>query len=113
MKAADVNAPFAQSCAHTADNTGHVLITHYQHVSLRDRLNMKSVQFSDSTLARLIAISEKCSGETLLAGVRSNMSTNRGNRFRSRTKVGCVDCDAALLCYQKGIHGIHSSADVS
>src|SRR6266478_486716 len=66
MKATDVHPTLAENGANSSDHSRHIPVTHHQHVTLRYRLDMKSVYFGDTPFARLLAKTKDSARQGLL-----------------------------------------------
>src|SRR5438552_3092837 len=75
MKATDVNTPITQNCADPADDPGHVPIPHHEHVAMRNRFNVKSVDLSDAAFTSTASRFENSTGHRLLAGITEHAGT--------------------------------------
>src|ERR1051326_7526606 len=103
MKTTDVHAPLAENCPDLPDHTRHVAVARHQHVTLRRRFEMKTINLRDASFASLFAVTEQRSGNTARRTSRRHLSAHRGGGVATRAHVSRRHFDTAFFGDQKRV----------
>src|SRR5688572_5188725 len=113
MEAADINSALTKNCPHPANHPRHVAISHDNHVAMRQRFDMKAVDFSNASFTVLTPVIEDCARKNLLATVCYDSGSNCRRRVTAGAHVRGRNVDAPFFCDDKAVNYVHARTHVS
>src|SRR6266540_2981395 len=87
VKMADIDLMSPQDRSYATNNTRHITIARYQHVTVRNCFDMKAIDLSYATIPRLPPKTEQRARHSLFARASDYRCGNGRNQIGSRTQI--------------------------